>query len=168
MSLATNREAGTPKERADAAVRRICQVLGVGDVTTRQLPELSAALAVIAADEVAHNVRFSGQVKAAFERVVEETAKTAKPKRPPRATTPKLEPLRHVDPSRFATYGPSDPYALLELYGQQQLPLALSKFLVTDLRKSAALVAQHNPGAQLKPRATKNEVIDFIVRFVRD
>jgi hypothetical protein len=168
MSLATDRDAATPKERTDAAVRRICQVLGLAEVPARQLPELCALLAEIASNEVRYNANFRNQVKSAFDRALEPKPKPVKPPRPPKAATPTLTPIRHVDPSRFATYGPSDPYALVEQYGHQQLSLALKKFLMPDLRKSAALVEQHNPGAQLKPKATKNEVIDFIVQHVSD
>src|SRR5271165_6314002 len=82
MSLATDRDAATPKERTDAAVRRICVTLGLADVTTRQLPELCAALAEMASDEMAHNASFRNQVKAAFERVVEPKPKPVKPPRP--------------------------------------------------------------------------------------
>jgi hypothetical protein len=165
MSAANESTSETPKQRGEAAVRRIAQAVGLTNVTARQLPQLTAELAVAACEELTHNPVFLNHVRVVFERTMERDASVA-PRRQPRAVAPKITPIKYVDPSRFATYGPSDPYALFEQYGERQLPLVLKNFLMSDLKKSAALVQDHNPGAQLRPKAKKDEVIEFIVRYV--
>jgi hypothetical protein len=166
MSVVHEPASETPKQRGEAAVRRIAQAVGLTNVTTRQLPQLTAELAVAACEELARNPTFLNHVRTVFQRTLEHTATSAQTEKRPRASAPKIVPIKYVDPARFATYGPSDPYALFEQYGEQQLPLVLKKFLMTDLTKSAALVQERNPGTRLSPKAKKDEVIEFIVRYV--
>jgi hypothetical protein len=167
MSVVNDPDAsGTHKQRGEAAVRRVAQAVGLTNVTARQLPLLTAELAVAACEELAHNPTFLNHIRAAFERTLEHTAQAGNAGRQLRTAAPKIVPIKYVDPARFATYGPSDPYALFEQYGEKQLPLVLKKFLMADLTKSAALVQARNPGAQLRPKAKKDEVIGFIVRYI--
>jgi hypothetical protein len=160
----------TVQERSALATRTLCQALGLGTLKPADLKFLALALTEIASAEIKDRAGFGERVSAAFEQVrANYSAKgkgaTSKGKSTGAGMKP-LVPIGNVDPARFAPSARTDPYALLDLYGSQQLEAALSRYPASELKKAAALVEERNPGTKPPARASKPALIEYIVRYV--
>ena len=78
-----------------------------------------------------------------------------------------LVPVGRVDLSRLRPSGPLDPFALYEGYGEEQTQRVLSGLTLDNLKRSAAIVEEQNPGTKPTSRATKKALIDYVMRYVR-
>ncbi|HUY78772.1 MAG TPA: hypothetical protein VMV29_18510 [Ktedonobacterales bacterium] len=137
---------------------------------------MAAALAEIAAEEMARNPSFALRVRSRYE-ALEPPKKTRaakalkdpqKPKLPPapRAAT---EPLVAIKPSvdyQIDVARPLDPYEILEYFGAHQLPLAFDSQHLTTLRDSATFVEDRHPGTKPKGRATREKLFAYIMQYV--
>ncbi len=145
-------------QRVRDATAQLQRLIGATDVKL-----LSAAVTEAAAAEAVHNPAFRRTVQRIYEELhAHPTRVTA-----PAAQAPShadLVPLQGTEGARFDPFAPLDPYALVKLYGPQQLHTALSGYSAPTLRQAVALVQQRYP--QTKPTdARKSEsLIAYIVQ----
>ncbi len=163
----------TPVQRAAQAAHRAAEALRASDEK-----RMAAALAEIAAEEMAHNPSFALRVRSRYEdleppkkpRAAKSLKEPRKPKLPPapRAAT---EPLVAIKPSvdyQIDVGRPLDPYETLEYFGARQLPIAFDDQHLTTLRASAAFVEDRFPGTKPKGRATREKLFAYIMQYVLD
>jgi hypothetical protein len=147
----------TPTQRRDEAARLAAVHLGVDDVKA-----VAAALAEAAIEGIKRNPSFEAQVRTLYTQM----ARAPKVKR---ANTQRVRPDVELVPRKYiAAPAPNvgaapDPYYLLDLYEADQLPLALSRYSLTDLRLAAELVQQKNPGTKPKSKSSRAAIIEYIV-----
>ncbi|MEO7002719.1 MAG: hypothetical protein ABI068_12990 [Ktedonobacterales bacterium] len=159
----------TDQERSVLATRRLCEALGLGVVKPNELRRLTIALAEAAADEAGHNSDFAKHIRVLYERSASvKKSKVTEPstRRKKMPEHPNLTPVGTFDESKFNPYGPLDPYILLQLYGIEQLPLALDGYSLTALKGAVSLVEQRNPGTKPKNCSKKDAVLEYIVQYV--
>ncbi|HEX2347982.1 MAG TPA: hypothetical protein VHI51_06040, partial [Ktedonobacterales bacterium] len=76
-----------------------------------------------------------------------------------------LKPIKSMEGRFRDPAAPVDPYFLLELYGPDQLALALSRYTAPRLREGVKAVQARHPGT--KPAGTgKQPMIDYIVTIL--
>jgi hypothetical protein len=123
---------------------------------------LTAAIAEVAAEEAARNVRFQHEVQARYDLLAATAPAT---QRRPRAATA-MKDLVPVTASGNLTYGPDgelDAYGLQTLYGNHQLRDALEGYTLATLKQMAQTVQDRNPGTAPENKRTKAALIDYIV-----
>ena len=81
------------------------------------------------------------------------------------AELPRLVLIRHSEGYRADLFSPPDPHFLTQLYGDRQLDRALQDYTLDMLNEAAAKVQQDHPGAKPTSKASKQAVIDYIVRY---
>jgi hypothetical protein len=169
-------EAETVKEQAQAATTRIRTTLGIGTLSKAELERLSAALAIAAADEMEVNQRLVTRVKELFESLTPAKALTTR-ENENLSRNKKQNILDLIDPDRlvpiatgiahdFDPTAPPDARFLMQLYGAAQLPKALKRYSATRLKETATLLVAEQPLPKLKSKATKDELIAFIVQRI--
>lgn len=159
----------TEQERAAAATRRLCEMLGVGTLKPKDLKYLSVALTEAATDEIGHHPEFAERVLHVFHELVKPSAsKSAAKKSTSRPAKPKLVPVGHVDPVLLGPDRPLNPYVLQQLYGNAQLRLALDGRSLTALKQAVSIVQQRHPGTGPANRTQKAALIDYIVQYVAE
>jgi hypothetical protein len=161
MSTVTN-VTRTPTQRASDAVKLAAERLNVDDVK-----RLSVALNEVAADWVWHNATFAGEVRTLYDAMAPRKVVSSKSgtKRSSRAAPDvELIPLKQVA-GVLNPAAPPDPYFLLDLYGRDQLPLALARYTVARLREAVTSVQARNVGTKPKGRSAP-ELIAYIVTHV--
>lgn len=155
------------------ATRRLCAALELGTLKPKDLKHLSVALTEAATDEVALNKAFAERILRTYRALVEAGA----PKRAPKGAIidparkpakPKLVPIGHVDPALLGPDMPLNPYVLQQLYGYDQLRLALEGRALKALQQAADVVQQRHPGTAPAKRSQKASLIDYIVRCVAE
>ena len=163
----------TEQERAALATRRLCAALDLGTLKPKDLKHLSVALTEAASDEVTLNRVFAERVLRTYRALVEADA----PKRAPKGANteprrkpakPKLVPIGHVDPTLLGPDMPLNPYVLQQLYGNDQLRLALDGRALKALQQAADIVQQRHPGTAPVKRSQKASLIDYIVQYVAE
>jgi hypothetical protein len=126
-------------------------------------------LAEQALDELRNNRDFTRRVRAAYE------AATPKPKPPTQRTGASkgkgakalLTPIKDVGIHEINIAAQVDPYFLYDVFGLDQLPLALEEFTKKKLLNEVVpMVQKRNPGAAPNSKADKQGVIAFIVHHV--
>ena len=150
----------TATQRATKASRQAAELLGLADAKA-----VSAALAEAALEGIRRNPSFAAHVRNLYG----EITATAKPKRPTsRSAAPDVElvPRKHIGAREANPGAPPDPYYLLELYEADQLPLALGRYKVPDLKLAAELVQQRNPGTKPTNKGSRDALIEYIVQHV--
>lgn len=161
----------TEQERAALATRRLCAALDLGTLKPKDLKHLSVALTEAATDEVALNRAFAERILYTYRALIDAST----PKRAPRGALkeparkpakPKLVPIGHVDPALLGPDMPLDPYVLQQLYGNDQLRLALEGRALKALQQAADIVQQRHPSSAPAKRSQKAALIDYIVRYV--
>lgn len=163
----------TPVQRAAQAAHRAAEALRATDEK-----RLAAALAEIAAEEMARNPTFALRVRSRYEdleppkkaRAAKTIKEPRKPKLPP-APRAAIEPLIPIKPSvnyQIDVARPLDPYEVLEYFGAHQLPIAFDDQHLTTLRVSATFVEDHHPGTKPKGRATREKLFAYIMQYVLD
>jgi hypothetical protein len=156
-TLTTSKRQAT-QQRVKDATAQLQSLIGATDVTL-----LSAAVTEAAAAEALHNPAF----RRAVQRIYEDLS--AKPARATasRAQAPshsELVPLPGTEGARFDPFAPLDPYALVKLYGPQQLQTALSGYSAATLRQAVALVRQKYPQTRPTDARKPESLIAYIVQ----
>jgi hypothetical protein len=146
------------QQRALDATAQLQTLIGATDVKL-----LSAAVTEAAAAEAVNNPAFRRTVQRIYEELSEKPSRVTV-SRTQASSRGDLVPLPGTEGARFDPFAPLDPYALVKLYGPQQLQTALSGYSVATLRQAVALVQQRYP--QTKPTdARKSEsLIAYIVQ----
>lgn len=153
MSTAVESKPLTLSQRNVAAAQQAAEMLGVDD-----LKRVGVALAEAALEGMRRNPSFAAHVQRLYESMAQR-----RPVTPPKKTKSRTElvPIRQLD-VEINSAAPPDPYLLLDLYGPEQLSLALEPYTLARLRETVKHVQKHHPGT--KPQAaTKQAIIDYIV-----
>lgn len=167
MSVGTETATEKAQSPSATATRRFTEALGLGAVKPKDLKHLTLALAEIATDEVSRNPEFAQHIRARFRELVDSEPRIPRPTKSGRLSvdTPLVKTVR-PGLTQVSTYGPMDPYALLERYGEAQFETALSRYPLDDLKKASGLVQERNPGTKPKSKARRDALIDYIVQYV--
>lgn len=156
MSTAVKRKLNATQAAAEAA-----QVLDLPD--TRKV---STALTEAALEELQSNPAFAQRIRGLY---AEQTATTVRKRGKTKdlsALAADLVPVKRVEGRAIDPAAPLDPYFLHEVYGTEQLPIALELFSMQKLREAAAVVQQRNPGTKPASRARKGALVEYILQYV--
>ncbi len=171
MSTDTHGNVKTEEDRVVHATRMLYEALGLS-VSKAQMKLLTIALAETSSEEIRHDPTFAARLKTRFESLLpppiekKAPAKKSPPKKTDSQPKQKLIPVKHIEADRLNPYGIPDPAALLEAFGEAQLPLALNAYSLSLLSKIAAGIQKSNPASQPADRRQKGAVVDYIVQHV--
>lgn len=165
MSSATTTTA-TVQERSTQATRDLCAALDLGVLSAANLKFLALALMQVATQRIQQDTTFADQVRTAYQSLlpapkVGRSGASASPGAV-KSWQVKLIPIGRADDSLLDPYGPPNPFALQQIYGDEQLALALGRHTPAELRESVLFVQQRYPGTKPK-KMTKAGIIDYIV-----
>lgn len=156
-------------ERSARATRDLCAVLGLGVLTPTNLKYLAVALMEVATEEAKRSDEFTEQVRSAYEAILpvkpQRRTRTSDGSAPGTATKSwkvKLTPIGTVDEALLDPYAPPNPFALQQLYGNEQLPLALGRYSLTKLKEAVVVVQQRYPDTKPR-RITKAGIVEYIM-----
>jgi hypothetical protein len=161
MSVTLRTRPLTLKQRNRRALQRLSERLSLEDGALL----VTAALEVVA-DEVGRNGEVARRIREAYQDLLQLSQQAKTKSHPPKPEPVKLIPVGTVDERRIKPYGPLDPYLLFDLYGADQLRLALDGYSLVKLKEGMAAVAARNPGTKPKSKAGKAPLIDYIVEYV--
>lgn len=165
MSNDTGNTQGTFQERSAQATHALCEALGLGVVSPSELKYLALALTQVAADEVVVNPSLAARVRELYLALVPNKAAASRRSSGSRSWEVKLTPIGNMDESMIDPYGPPNPFGLQQLYGNDQLQLALERYAPARLRGAVAIVQERYPGT--KPKSmSKAAIIEYIVRML--
>jgi len=161
------------QERTIEATSKIRQLLGLEDLNANDLKRLSAAVALAAEEEIAHDETFALRIQQLFSDLAPPAVVKASTKRKKSVdeviANDDLVPIaNHID-HRFDPYAPPDPKFLAQLYGIAQLPKALNRYSTSILRETiGSLLLDHPvlPKPHIK-KAKKEELIAYIVEQMK-
>ncbi len=125
---------------------------------------LSAAVAEAAAEEAARNGAFRATVRAIYDELRLQATTTTRTRQSGTANAVELVPLPGTEGARFDPFAPLDPYALLRLYGPQQLGAALSGYSATALREAATMVREKHPKTKPTDARKTDSLIGYIIQ----
>lgn len=146
-------------------------------VATEQLRELidaddgkllDAAAIEAAAVEAVRNPAFRATVRRLYENLSVLPSPATRTQRTMKQSSDELIPLPGSEGARFDAFAPLDPYALLRLYGPQQLRAALSGYSINALREAVVLVRAKHPGTKPKDARKVDSVIDYVVHYLTE
>jgi hypothetical protein len=163
MSTTLDQKPLTVAQRSTKATEDAAAILGLDDVKLVGAVVLESAL-----EELRHNRAFSQRVREAYQ-VAAKPKKTPAKKPAVRPAKPKVElkPLRTDETHQINIAAAIDPYYLYEVFGPEQLPLALGQFTAKKLMDEAVpLVQKRHPGTGPSNQRKKDVVIAYIVRYV--
>src|SRR5262249_35756641 len=146
MSTAVERKQLTVAQRTSEAARLAGDLLGLDD-----LKRVAAALAEAAVEGVRRNPSFAAHVRTLYEDMAARPPAAKKSRAPQsRKAEPDVEliPLKHIPGHEADSAAPPDPYFLVEFYGAVQLPLALSRYTVAELRDAVKVVQRRHTGTK--------------------
>jgi hypothetical protein len=128
---------------------------------------LGTALAEQAAEESRRNPQFARGVRQRYEELAALRGTTTKPA-PKKRALPPLVPVGQMEPGeRFHLdpFAPPDPRFLIRVYGIGQLDRALQDYTLNDLKQASAKIEATHPGTKPRTKASKQPIIDYIVRY---
>jgi hypothetical protein len=149
----------TIQQRTKVATAQLRELIDADDVKL-----LSAAITQAAAAEAMRNAAFRASVRRIYEELRTQPLSTARTQRSNRQSTVELMPLPGTEGARFDPFAPLDPYALLRLYGSQQLGAALAGYSSTALREAVTVVRQKHPKTKPKDARKADSLIAYIVQ----
>jgi hypothetical protein len=164
MSASVEPTVETTSERSARATRQLCEALGLGTVKAKDLPLLTIALAEVATREAWDNVQFADRVRSAFRILEANRPKPGAHKKP--STFEALVAVGPVDLAKLRPNGTLDPYALHTALGSTQSRQVLNDLMLEELKQSAALVEQRNPGTAPTSRRAKKALVTYIMEHV--
>lgn len=158
MSVTAPSTAAALKERGALATRRICEVLELGVVPSKQLTYLAIALTEAATEEIRHNQALRTSILALYQGLLP----------PPRITSTRSGGATAGTSGRSGAGGtrggsslaPGNPpnlNALVRNFSPQERPGALRKYGVAALKKAVPAVQEQYPGTA--PSSMKKEAI---------
>jgi PHD/YefM family antitoxin component YafN of YafNO toxin-antitoxin module len=157
MSTAVESKPLTLAQRSAAAAQQAAALVGADDVK-----RMGVALAEAALEGMRRNPSFAAHVRQLYDSMAAQRSVRIKD---PKRTTSRVElvPIRRLD-VEINPAAPPDPYLLLDLYGPEQLPLALEPYTLPRLREAVKQVQARHPGT--KPHGTsKPAIIDYLVHL---
>ncbi|HEV2236887.1 MAG TPA: hypothetical protein VGR57_09540 [Ktedonobacterales bacterium] len=161
-------EGNTPRtfqERSSQATHALCEALELGVVGSSELKYLALALTLVATEEVVANADFATRLRSLYLSLIPQRAETSRRASRVKSWEVKLTPLGNMDESMIDPYGPPNPFGLQQLYGNEQLPLALERYAPARLRGAVAIVQERYPGT--KPKSmSKAAIIEYIVKML--
>jgi hypothetical protein len=164
MSSNAGNAQGTFQERSSQATHALCEALGLV-VNPSELKYLTVALAQAATEEVAANGTLAARIRELYLSLLPQKTVASKRTSGPKSWEVKLTPVGDMDESLIDPYGPPDPFGLQQLYGNDQLQLALERYTPARLRGAVAIVQERFPGT--RPKSTSQAaVIEYIVRML--
>jgi len=163
MSTTTSSMPATQSQRIAAVAEEIGATLGLDNHKL-----LGAILAEAAAEEARRNATFAEHIRAMYQAETKPTrqARTTRQSKLPKPPKPELRPLKRVESHEINIAAALDPYYLYEVYGADQLPLALDEFTVTKLKEAVQAVQKRHPDTKPTNSRNKPAVIDYVVRYV--
>lgn len=154
----------TVTQQSAVALQQSAVVIGASD-----LKALAAAINSVALETLRSDANFVARVRTRYD---ELTARSM----PKRATTSRKSQrrsapaelvVRHQVPMRSGSVGAApDPYHLLAMYDADQLPLALERYSLPDLKLATEIVQENNPGTKPTNKGNRKALIDYIVHYV--
>jgi hypothetical protein len=145
------------------ATAQLQELIGADDVKL-----LSAAVTEAAAAEAVRNTAFRTSVRRIYEELRTQPLSTTRTQRSSRQSSVEPLPLPGTEGARFDPFAPLDPYALLRLYGPQQLGAALSGYSSVALREAVTVVRQKHPKTKPKDARKADSLIAYIVQQLAD
>jgi hypothetical protein len=156
---------GTLQQRSSQATLELCEALELGVVGPSELKYLALALTQIAIEEVAKSADLAERLRMRYQSLLPHKGATTRRASGVRSWEVKLTPIGHMDESLIDPYGPPDPFGLQQLYGNQQLALALERYSPARLRGAVAFVQERYPGTKPKTMS-KAAIIEYIVKML--
>lgn len=161
MATTTKNQTKTLQQRLNEAVRRVAEKNSYSS-----LKVLTVALVEAASEIINYNEMLAIKVDELYNNFLStQTNSGRKTVKKNEADIIDLVPIKRIVGREFDVNAPLDPYFLHELYGNEQLPLALSRFSVKRLMEGVTLV-EKNSGEKPRNKATKGEIIEFLVTKV--
>jgi hypothetical protein len=153
----------TLQQRSIEATNDLCRVLNLEGESSANLKYLALALMHVATEEIAKNGQFGDRVRSAYLELIPQpkVKKTSSGSAGVKPWQIKLTPIGTADESLLDPYGPPNPFALQQIYGEEQLPLALERYTPAQLKEALPLVQSRYPGTKPK-KMTKAAIIDYI------
>lgn len=162
----------TFQEQSTQATRDLCAKLGLDTVSPSQLKYLTLALMRIATEEAGRSSDFAERVRSLYLALLparsnrrDADADRVSSRRGNGPNRIKLIPVGSVDEALLDPYAPPNPFVLQQLYGNEQLSLALERYTLTKLKEAVAVVQERFPGTKPK-RMTKPGIVEYIVSAV--
>ena len=153
---------GTLQQRSAQATHEFCEALGLGVVSPSDLKYLALALMQVATAEAAQSADFATRIRTLYLSLLPQKTTASTRATEKQSARAKLIPIGHMDESLIDPYGPPNPFGLQQLYGDEQLALALERYAPARLREAVSIVQERYPGT--KPKSmSKAAVIEYIV-----
>jgi hypothetical protein len=149
----------TLQQRTKVATAQLRELIEADDVKL-----LSAAITQAAAAEAMRNAAFRTSVRRIYDELRTQPLSTTRLQRSRGQSTVELVPLPGTEGARFDPFAPLDPYALLRLYGPQQLRVALSGYSSAALREAVTVVRKNHPRTRPKDARKADSLIAYIVQ----
>lgn len=174
MSITIDEATLTIQQRSAAATRALCEVLGLGALKPADLKYLALALTQAATEEARYDSAFADRIRALLQSLLPAKPAPRKPRdeasglpgrRRGAVKRIDLVPVGRVDETLLDPYAPPNPWALQQLYGNDQLPAALDRYSLAKVKDALALMQRRYPDMRPK-RMTKSGIIDYIVEQV--
>jgi hypothetical protein len=165
MSSADDGTGMTIQQRSAQATHELSEGLGLGPVSPGNLKYLALALMLVASEEIARNPDFSERIRSLYESLLPQKGSARNTSGAKKPWHVHLTPIGTTDELLLDPYGPPNPFALQQLYGDEQLPLALGQHSPSELRGAVAIVQERYPGT--KPKSmSKAAIIEYIVKLL--
>lgn len=148
----------TMQQRMRVATQQLRDLIDADDVKL-----LNAAITEAAAAEAVRNTVFRATIRRIYNDLSELPSNGTKAQRMRAHPSIELVPLPGSEGARFDPFAPLDPYALLRLYGPQQLRDALSGYSMSALRQAVVIVGQKHPGTKPKDGRKADSLIEYVV-----
>ncbi len=149
----------TMQQRVKVATQQLRELIGADDVKL-----LNAAITEAAAAEAVRNTAFRAVVRRLYEDLSTQPTSATRTQRSRERSSTELIPLPGSEGARFDPFAPLDPYALLRLYGPQQLRIALQGYSLNALREAVAIVREKHENTKPKDGRIVDSLIDYIVQ----
>lgn len=176
MPTTIDADVETITQRSARATRQLCNALGLGSLQPKDLTLLTIALAEAGTEEARTNGHFANRVRTTFDSLkahnakpVNGASKAVSNKKAGNSQTDvfaSLTPIGPVDLSRLRPHGAIDPYALYTGYGEAQAKRVLNSLTRDDLKQTAAIVEQRNPGTKPTNRGQIASLLAYITKYV--
>ncbi len=150
------------KQRGERAANALRQTLNLPAVDG-DAAAFTTALTELAEEESARNSRFADTLLARYRELMAQQPPTKRGAA--KVELPPLVPIRRIEGYRADPFSPPDPHFLTQLYGDNQLDRALQDYTLEMLKETAANVQAAHPGTKPTSKASKQAVIDYIVRY---
>jgi hypothetical protein len=165
MSTTLDQKSLTVAQRTAKATEEAAAILGLDEVKLVGAVVLESAL-----EELRQHRAFAQRVREAYQVAVQPKPKKTPARKPaarPAKSKVELKPLRTDATHQINIAAAIDPYYLNEVFGPEQLPLALGQFSAKKLMDEAVpLVQRRHPGTVPSNKRNQQVIIAYIVHHV--